>query len=166
MERVSYVYLILLDTFNNCQLNLIALSTASGFSLMMTNTSEELGKHSTSVYRVREDSEYVRLVISNETRTAEADILQPQSETRVKSFLWWIRALAGCLVIIIFLLIFLKWGMPFLFEKVLPINSSFLGSSYITCYSQLTIVLFVIIYVDWLFSGFKILYFFLIPEAF
>lgn len=86
---------------------------------MMTNTSEELGKHSTSVYRVREDSEYVRLVISNETRTAEADILQPQSETRVKSFLWWIRALAGCLVIIIFLLIFLKWGMPFLFEKVL-----------------------------------------------
>lgn len=100
-------------------MNLIALSTASGVSLMMTNTSEELGKHSTSVYRVREDSEYVRLVISNETRTAEADILQPQSETRVKSFLWWIRALAGCLVIIIFLLIFLKWGMPFLFEKVL-----------------------------------------------
>ncbi|BBG96273.1 SNARE associated Golgi protein family [Prunus dulcis] len=65
------------------RLNLIALSTASGVSLMMTNTSEELGKHSTSVYRVREDSEYVRLVISNETRTAEADILQPQSETRV-----------------------------------------------------------------------------------
>ncbi|CAB4275849.1 unnamed protein product [Prunus armeniaca] len=30
---------------------------------MMTNTSEELGKHSTSVYRVREDSEYVRLVL-------------------------------------------------------------------------------------------------------
>ncbi|KAI5356467.1 PREDICTED: transmembrane [Prunus dulcis] len=119
MGRVSYVYLILLDTFNNFQLNLIALSTASGVSLMMTNTSEELGKHSTSVYRVREDSEYVRLVISNETRTAEADILQPQSETRVKSFLWWIRAFAGCLVIIIFLLIFLKWGMPFLFEKVL-----------------------------------------------
>ncbi|CAL8998308.1 unnamed protein product [Prunus brigantina] len=119
MGRVSYVYHILLDTFNNFQLNLIALSTASGVSLMMTNTSEELGKHSTSVYRVREDSEYVRLVISNETRTAEADILQPQSETRFKSFLWWIRALAGCLVIIIFLLIFLKWGMPFLFEKVL-----------------------------------------------
>lgn len=165
MGRVSYVYHILLDTFNNFQLNLIALSTASGVSLMMTNTSEELGKHSTSVYRVREDSEYVRLVISNETRTAEADILQPQSETRVKSFLWWIRALAGCLVIIIFLLIFLKWGMPFLFEKVFPINSSFLGS-YITCYSQLTIVLFVIIYFVWLFSGFKILYFFLIPEAF
>lgn len=87
---------------------------------MMTNSLEELGKHPTSVHYVREDSEYVRLVVSNETRPAEADILQPQSETRVKSFLWWIRALAWCLVIIILLLIFLKWGMPFLFEKVLP----------------------------------------------
>ncbi|XP_062029383.1 uncharacterized protein LOC133745341 [Rosa rugosa] len=85
----------------------------------MMSSSEESGKNAKSVHHVREDSEYVRLVISNETNTAEADVLQPQSEAGVKSFWWWIRALALCLVTIVVLLIFLKWGVPFLFEKVL-----------------------------------------------
>ncbi|KAF3440639.1 hypothetical protein FNV43_RR18923 [Rhamnella rubrinervis] len=85
----------------------------------MTTSSEELGKHANSVHHVREDSEYVRLVISNETRTTEADMSRPQAEARIKSFLWWVKALILCIFIIIFLLVFLKWGVPFLFEKVL-----------------------------------------------
>ncbi|KAK9286288.1 hypothetical protein L1049_014678 [Liquidambar formosana] len=86
----------------------------------MPNSSEELEKHdANSGHHVREDSEYVRLVISDEPRMAEGDILQTQAETRIKSFIWWIKALILCFVTIIFLLIFVKWGVPFLFEKVL-----------------------------------------------
>lgn len=90
----------------------------------MTPSSEELGEHAKSVHHVREDSEYIRLVISNETRTTEADMLQPQPEARIKSFFWWVKALIWCIVIIILLLIFVKWGVPFLFEKVRLIRSS------------------------------------------
>ncbi|XP_004300053.1 PREDICTED: transmembrane protein 64 [Fragaria vesca subsp. vesca] len=85
----------------------------------MMSSSEDSEKNANSVHHVREDSEYVRLVISNETNTLEADVLQSQSEAGAKSFWWWIKALALCLVTIILLLIFLKWGVPFLFEKVL-----------------------------------------------
>lgn len=86
----------------------------------MPNSSEETDKLNTnSGHNVREESEYVRLVISNEARLSEADILQPQAETRIKSFIWWFKALIFCVVNIIFLLIFLKWGAPFMFEKIL-----------------------------------------------
>lgn len=88
----------------------------------MPNSSEETDKLNTnSGHNVREESEYVRLVISNEARLSEADILQPQAETRIKSFIWWLKALIFCVVNVIFLLIFLKWGAPFMFEKVFPI---------------------------------------------
>lgn len=86
----------------------------------MPNSSEETDKLNTnSGHNVREESEYVRLVISNEARLSEADILQPQAETRIKSFIWWFKALIFCVVNIIFLLVFLKWGAPFMFEKIL-----------------------------------------------
>ncbi|RVW44258.1 hypothetical protein VitviT2T_018908 [Vitis vinifera] len=86
----------------------------------MPNSSEETDKLNTnSGHNVREESEYVRLVISNEARLSEADILQPQAETRIKSFIWWLKALIFCVVNVIFLLIFLKWGAPFMFEKIL-----------------------------------------------
>lgn len=86
----------------------------------MPDSSEDLGQHSeNAVHRVKEDSEYVRLVISDEPRTAEADTLQPRPETRTNLWIRWIRTLALCIVLIIIILIFLKWGVPFLFEKVL-----------------------------------------------
>lgn len=91
----------------------------------MPSSSVELVKHANSEHHVRENSEYARLVISSEPCSAKADILQPQADARTKSFLWWIKVLLWCMVIIIFLLIFLKWGVPFLFEKVLPILNSF-----------------------------------------
>lgn len=94
----------------------------SGVSIKMPNSSGETDKLNTNTgHNVREESEYVRLVISNEARSYEADILQPQEETRSKSFIWWLKALVFCVVSIIFLLICLKWGVPFMFEKVFSI---------------------------------------------
>ncbi|XP_057469112.1 uncharacterized protein LOC130758275 [Actinidia eriantha] len=66
--------------------------------------------------RVRADSEYVRLVISDEPRLS--DTLQPQAETK-KSFIWWIKAILWCFITILLILLFVKWGVPFIFEKVL-----------------------------------------------
>lgn len=66
----------------------------------------------------REDSEYVRLVISNEPRTAEADASQSQTLTK-RSSAWWMKALMWCFTGTIILLVFVKWGVPFFFEKVL-----------------------------------------------
>ncbi|XP_059648345.1 uncharacterized protein LOC132294487 [Cornus florida] len=86
----------------------------------MPDSAEDLEKQSANRgSQVREDSEYVRLVISNEPRIAEADISQLQSETKNKLLIWWVKAIIWCFITIIILLIFLKWGVPFLFEKVL-----------------------------------------------
>lgn len=73
---------------------------------------EHAGSH------VREDSEYVRLVISSEPRIADPDILQSQPQSRDASFIWWTKAIILSFITIILLLIFFKWGVPFLFEKV------------------------------------------------
>ncbi|PON78694.1 Transmembrane protein [Trema orientale] len=83
-----------------------------------SDSSEEFEKHANSAHQAREDSEYVRLVISNETRAPESEILQPQTEAK-KSLLWWVKALVWCSGIIISLVVLLKWGVPFVFEKVL-----------------------------------------------
>ncbi|KAJ4851069.1 hypothetical protein Tsubulata_009582 [Turnera subulata] len=84
----------------------------------MPETSEEPSEQTEIPRRlVREDSEYVRLVISDDPRVPEAVAVQPQSTARIKSLIWWIKALLWGVIITIFLLIFLKWGVPFLFEK-------------------------------------------------
>ncbi|KAF2317251.1 hypothetical protein GH714_019056 [Hevea brasiliensis] len=91
----------------------------------MPETSEESGKEAANSehHRVNlRDSEYVRLVISNEPGVAEPEdthLLQTEANARIKSLIWWIKALALCILLIILLLILLKWGVPFLFEKVL-----------------------------------------------
>ncbi|KAK4270587.1 hypothetical protein QN277_019376 [Acacia crassicarpa] len=86
---------------------------------MAQQPSGELEKRSSSGHHVRENSEYVRLVISGEPRAIEAETLQPQAETRVKSFLWWIKVFLWCLVIVILAIVLVKWGLPFVFEKIL-----------------------------------------------
>lgn len=86
----------------------------------MAISPDELEKNKgRSGHLVRDDSEYVRLVVSNEAGTAEVDILQPQAEGRKKSLNWWIKAFILSIVTIIILVISLKWGVPFLFQKVL-----------------------------------------------
>lgn len=72
--------------------------------------SEEPTVHAAS--QAREDSEYVRLVISSEPRVVDGD-----SVTRSRR--WWIKLMIWCVITVIASLIFLKWGVPFLFEKVL-----------------------------------------------
>jgi hypothetical protein len=89
--------------------------------MKMAETAVESRKDSGKLeHNVREDSEYVRLVISDEPRVGDFDISQVQSRARIKAFIRWIKALIWCLVIATLILVFLKWGVSFLFDKVLP----------------------------------------------
>lgn len=85
----------------------------------MPDSAEKFGKTHTNSATVRGESEYVRLVVSDEPRTAEADTLQPQAPTKW-SLMWWIKAIIWCSSTVIILLALLKWGVPFIFEKVFP----------------------------------------------
>ncbi|KAI4296113.1 hypothetical protein L6164_036098 [Bauhinia variegata] len=87
--------------------------------MMTSESSGELEEKSKSGHHLRGNSEYVRLAISDEPRVAEAETLQLQAESRIKSFYWWIKAILWCFVIIILALIFVKWAGPFIFEKVI-----------------------------------------------
>ncbi|THF99714.1 hypothetical protein TEA_001116 [Camellia sinensis var. sinensis] len=91
--------------------------------MKMPDSAEMVGKDRlNNGGQVREHSEYVRLVISNEPRAGEGVTLQPQAGTKHKSFICWTKAILWCSITILILLIFAKWGVPFLFEKViLPI---------------------------------------------
>ncbi|XXG80296.1 hypothetical protein AAC387_Pa09g1204 [Persea americana] len=86
----------------------------------MSRPFEEVGKHNAnSRQHMREDSEYVRLVLSDEPSIEEVDILHSRSTEKYKSLTWWIKALLGFTVSTVFLLISIKWGVPFILEKVL-----------------------------------------------
>ncbi|GER41915.1 SNARE associated Golgi protein family [Striga asiatica] len=91
----------------------------SGVSMKKPGASEELEKkHEESRSRVREDSEYVRLVIPTVQRLPEADT-KSVAQSRKKSLVWWIKFVIWCSITVILLLAFVKWGVPFLVEKVL-----------------------------------------------
>jgi len=66
----------------------------------------------------RDDSEYARLVMPNDTRTVDVHVLQPLQKSKYKSLTWWMKVLFGGLIGILLTLIFVKWGVPFAFEKV------------------------------------------------
>ncbi|KAL5728562.1 hypothetical protein ACHQM5_001632 [Ranunculus cassubicifolius] len=85
---------------------------------MMNSPEVESQKHS-AVQHTRDDSEYVSLVISNESTRGETEYLHTHSETRVKSLLWWMKALLWFFVLVIVIIVSLKWAAPFLLEKVL-----------------------------------------------
>lgn len=65
----------------------------------------------------REDGEYERLVISGEDIKVEGDTLQHQIE-KCDRRSWWMKAVTFCIISILLSYILMKWGMPFLFEKV------------------------------------------------
>ncbi|KAK7387641.1 hypothetical protein VNO78_22428 [Psophocarpus tetragonolobus] len=91
----------------------------SGISMMTQESSEVSEKHASSCSHAKESSEYVRLVISDEPRAVEDEVLLPRAESRIKSFWWWIKCFTCCIVIVILSLIVMKWGVPPFFEKVL-----------------------------------------------
>ncbi|KAL0348168.1 UNVERIFIED_CONTAM: hypothetical protein Sangu_1044600 [Sesamum angustifolium] len=84
----------------------------------LNSTEEFEKKHDNSGGQVLEDSEYVRLVISNEPGVAETDS-ESQWQSRKRSLIRWIKALLWFVITVIAVLIFIKWGVPFLAEKVL-----------------------------------------------
>ncbi|KAL2491059.1 SUPPRESSOR OF AUXIN RESISTANCE1 [Abeliophyllum distichum] len=95
-------------------------SRTSGVSTKMSDSAKESeGNHVNNGGQVREDSEYVRLVIPNELRISEPNTLESQAQGRKRSLIWWIKAITWCSITIVFVLIFLKWGVPFLLEKIL-----------------------------------------------
>ncbi|KAI3770745.1 hypothetical protein L6452_01888 [Arctium lappa] len=88
-------------------------------SSAMMPSQEDVAKHSSVGGLAREDSEHVRLVISNERGTTEADAFQPRTERSNKPLKWWIKAVTLSIIAIIVTIVFLKWGVPFIFQKVL-----------------------------------------------
>lgn len=85
----------------------------SSSSVVLEVKDEGLGSHT------REDNEHARLVAPNDTRTDNVNSLEPLSLHRTnRSFSKWMKILVGCLLGILLTLIFIKWGVPFAFEKV------------------------------------------------
>ncbi|XP_022855801.1 uncharacterized protein LOC111377016 [Olea europaea var. sylvestris] len=86
----------------------------------MLDSPEELEKsHANSADLLTEGSNHVILDMPNEARLPEMSNLESQSKSRKRLLMWWIKVAILCLVIIGILAIFLKWGAPFLIEKVL-----------------------------------------------
>ncbi|CAN8266772.1 unnamed protein product [Cochlearia groenlandica] len=67
-------------------------------------------------HHMREDNEYVRLVVSHEAAPAEN---VSQTEWRRERLMWWLKALGLFVLALLLTLVFAKWGVPFVFEKVL-----------------------------------------------
>lgn len=82
---------------------------------MMTESTDDLEKANINrESHVKEDSEYVRLVIRNE-RTDEVKTSQFQSQSRKEAIVWWIKAIIWCIFSVIIVLVSIKWGAPFFF---------------------------------------------------
>lgn len=90
----------------------------SGVSMKMPDSTESEKTHNNTRAQIREDSEYVRLVIPNELKVPDAHA-EPQAQSRRRSLIWWIKAIIWSVITIILLLVFVKYGVPFLVEKVL-----------------------------------------------
>lgn len=96
--------------------------TDSGILMRMPDSTEEAGiKQNNSKVQVKEDSEYVRLVVPNELRTHETYAVSP-TQPRKRSSIWWIKAIIWSSITIILLLVFVKYVVPFLVEKVLQFH--------------------------------------------
>lgn len=88
----------------------------------MSNPSKEpRDDTSDSVRHVREDNEYVRLVVgtTHEPSSPPETVLSvSQSEMRTRNLIWWFKALGICALTLLLTLVFAKWGVPFVFQKV------------------------------------------------
>ncbi|XP_047328086.1 uncharacterized protein LOC124931620 [Impatiens glandulifera] len=87
----------------------------------MLDSAKELGKDDSDVrIHVKEDSEYIRLVIPKDPRQLpQSDLLQHESNTRTRKFIWWLKAIFWSIFSVLVLLVSVKWGVPFIFKKAL-----------------------------------------------
>ncbi|KAL8166817.1 hypothetical protein V2J09_008316, partial [Rumex salicifolius] len=98
----------------------IELSGLAGEVPGMPESLDDFTKHDlVPALSIEENSEYVGLVTLNLTKLSPADAVQSQNVSRLRYLLWWIKALIGCCFAGLILLIFVRWGVPFIFEKVL-----------------------------------------------
>lgn len=89
----------------------------------MSNTlKESVDGNLDSVRHMREDNEYVRLVVAHEAAAAETVLTVSQSEARSKRLMWWLKVLGLSAFALLLTLIFAKWGVPFVFEKVISLT--------------------------------------------
>lgn len=67
---------------------------------------------------VSEESEYVRLVVTSDERQSASDRSYSRPGISSRYYSWWLKVFLLCVLAVIVLLIFGKWGVPFAFEKV------------------------------------------------
>ncbi|KAF3788048.1 TVP38/TMEM64 family membrane protein [Nymphaea thermarum] len=76
-----------------------------------------------SAYSDRENtvgrSQYVRLVLSDEPKVNASDSLSPEENPKVNKLLWWLKIFLYSVISIAAVTIFVIYGVPFLFEKVI-----------------------------------------------
>ncbi|CAD5171470.1 unnamed protein product [Musa acuminata subsp. malaccensis] len=85
------------------------MSSASEMSVKNIETSE---------LRTMED-EYARLMLPSETRMANFDSQQAVEKAKSNSCIWWMKFFFCCFLLLLLIFVFVKWGIPFAFEKVL-----------------------------------------------
>jgi hypothetical protein len=68
--------------------------------------------------RNTKDDEYARLVTPTQRATPDANAAILTEQPRSRSFIWWMKGLLGCFLLTLVGYIFVKWGIPFAFEKV------------------------------------------------
>ncbi|KAJ8504591.1 hypothetical protein OPV22_005477 [Ensete ventricosum] len=89
------------------------------FSQKMSSASEMSVKNiETSELQTMED-EYARLMLPSETRMVNFDSQQAVEKAKSNSCIWWILFLCCCFLLLLLIFVFVKWGVPFAFEKVL-----------------------------------------------
>ncbi|CAI0376881.1 unnamed protein product [Linum tenue] len=87
---------------------------------MMPDASQELVKSSEHTgHHIRQDNEYVRLVMSDEPNPILPHVSEPPTPSKTRPSLRWTKILALCIVIAIVVFVSIKWVLPFLFKKVL-----------------------------------------------
>ncbi|KAL6650022.1 hypothetical protein ACP70R_014246 [Stipagrostis hirtigluma subsp. patula] len=65
------------------------------------------------------DDEYARLVTPAQHSASDVRAAISPEQPKSRSFIWWMKVLLGCFLLVLGCYIFVKWGVPFAFEKVL-----------------------------------------------
>ena len=89
----------------------------------MSNSLEEPIEDDTSdsVPHLREDNESVRLVVVTHEASSQPETVSQSEEMQSRNLMWWFKALCLCALTLLLTLVFAKWGVPFVFQKVIPL---------------------------------------------